>query len=263
MSAMETDKKSSNQSFLWTLLLVVVVSAAVGVMFWKVVKGGNHPRPPKEGEPLERPAPSSKSADPDGPGFIIGKDEPAKPADPSQFMGWETGFRPEGPGYGAVPPFEFTDHTGAPFAKSRLDGKVWIADFIFTRCQGPCPKMTSEMESIRKDLKDVAGIEFVSFSVDPAYDTPQVLESYASHYGGAGEGWHLLTGDQPAIFKLSVKTFKVTAQLEDPNDPSNVAHSTRFFLIGRDGVIRGRYSSEEKAQMQQLRADARALAAKT
>ncbi|MFN0206869.1 MAG: SCO family protein [Planctomycetota bacterium] len=255
-----TTKTPGGAGFFLTLAAVIGVSTVVGIVFWKYVKKDPPSVVAKNGKDTHNNSTQGSDENGDGPGFVIGSDGKMTPIDGSRFSGWETGFRKEGEGYGKVPPFKFTNHLGVEFTENDLAGKVWIADFVFTRCAGPCPAMSAEMSRLRSDLKELKNVEFVSFSVDPNYDTPEVLKNYASYYGGAGEGWHLITGAQKELFKLAVATFKVTAALEDPNDPTNIAHSTRFFLIDRDLVIRGRYASEEREQMSGLRADAKILA---
>ena len=77
-----------------------------------------------------------------------------------------------------IVPFSYTDQNGQPFGTDELEGKVWIADFVFTKCQTVCPPMTLEMADLQKKFED-EGIqaEFVSFTVDPTIDSPEALKS--------------------------------------------------------------------------------------
>lgn len=238
MTDKNTAVPSNGNGFLWSFLLVVALSTAGGLIFWKWMKGSNHPRP--KGEPmaeLEIPTESDDSAQ--------------KP-----------GYKPEGAGYGPVAPFSLTNHDGTAVTLESLKGKTWIADFVFTRCSATCPPMSAEMSRLRADLKDSANIYFVSFSVDPANDTPEVLTQYAANYGGADSRWYFLTGDRKVIYNVALNSFKVGMDLQNPNDPTSVLHSTRFFLVDGAGTIRGRYASEELEQMKQLRKNAREIAEK-
>jgi len=82
------------------------------------------------------------------------------------------------PNFGFVPDFVLTDQTGASFSsKEKLDGKVWIANFIFTTCQGPCPRMSSQMSQARQRIMH-PDVRFVSFTIDPDRDTPEALAAY-------------------------------------------------------------------------------------
>src|SRR5438105_3114873 len=88
--------------------------------------------------------------------------------------------KPALPSYGVVPDFTLTDQTGAPFkSTAALDRKIWIADFVFTNCPGPCPRMSSQMHQVQTALAGNDAVRFVSFTVDPARDTPPVLSAYA------------------------------------------------------------------------------------
>src|ERR1700730_155471 len=80
--------------------------------------------------------------------------------------------------YGKVPTFQLTNQNGQPFGSAQLTGKIWIADFIYTTCPGPCPMISSRMSELQKPL-DKTDVHLVSFSVDPEKDTPAVLRGYA------------------------------------------------------------------------------------
>src|SRR4029434_312672 len=80
--------------------------------------------------------------------------------------------------YGTVPSFQFINQNGQPFGSAQLAGKIWIADFVYTTCPGPCPMISSRMSELQKPLEKT-DVHLVSFSVDPEKDTPQVLRGYA------------------------------------------------------------------------------------
>ena len=88
------------------------------------------------------------------------------------------------PVYNQVPQFNLTDSSGQPFHSKSLNGKVWIADFIYTNCPGPCPRMTSQMHGVERKIKGDDDVRIVSFSVDPARDSPPVLNDFAHRFGG-------------------------------------------------------------------------------
>jgi protein SCO1 len=85
-----------------------------------------------------------------------------------------------------LPDFRLLERSGKTLGLADLKGKVWIADFIFTRCPGPCPRMTSKMASLQRDLLNEDRVRLVSISVDPAFDTPEVLAKYAAQYQAEG-----------------------------------------------------------------------------
>ena len=157
------------------------------------------------------------------------------------------------PAYGAVPAFELTDQTGGPFSSAAiLSGHVWVADFFFTTCAGPCPRMSSQMHQVQKALAE-DGIRLVSFSVDPAHDTPPVLQSYSKLYGARTGIWYLLTGKRDSLQRLDRDVF----HLGDVD--GSLQHSTRFVLMDKHSRIRGYYLTSEPDAISRLIVDARSL----
>ena len=153
------------------------------------------------------------------------------------------------PDYYPVPDFTLTERSEKPVNKTTLIGKVWIADFIFTRCAGQCPMMSTQMSRLSKEIK---GISFVSFSVDPAFDTPEVLSTYADGYGADHERWLFLTGPKEEINRVT--TGLKMSRVDEP-----MMHSTSFVLIDRKGNVRGIYDANDRVRLDQLKRDARLL----
>lgn len=153
------------------------------------------------------------------------------------------------PSYGVVPDFSLTDQSSQPFLSANtLRGKVWIADFIFTNCAGPCPRMSAQMRQVDNALRDV---KFVSFTVDPARDTPAVLQKYAERYQAEPGVWYFLTGSQSALHDLARNVF----MLGDVN--GDLQHSTRFVLIDKHSRVRGYYLTSDEDAIPRLIADAK------
>jgi len=158
------------------------------------------------------------------------------------------------PQYGLVTNFSLTDQTGAPFSSVQsLDHRVWIADFIYTTCPGPCPRMSSQMHDVQKALAGDSDLRLVSFTVDPAHDTPPVLTEYAKHFEAEPGKWFFLTGPLPEINRLDQKVFLLG------DGGSALEHSTRFVLVDRNSRIRGYYASFEPNAISNLIADAKTL----
>lgn len=163
-----------------------------------------------------------------------------------------------GPALGPVPPFSLTERGGRTVTLDDLSGRVWIANFIFTRCGGPCPRTTAAMASLANDLRGEGtdDLRFVSISVDPEYDTPAVLDAYAKSYGADPERWLFLTGDAAAIRSLCHDGFRLGFAAAPPGEAvpgAEVAHSTRFVAVGRDGRIAGYFDGEDADSMRRLR----------
>ena len=157
------------------------------------------------------------------------------------------------PVYGQVPEFELTAQTGEEFDSRSLRGKVWIADFFFTTCNGPCPRMSSQMHWLQKQIADIGDARLVSFTIDPEHDTPPVLAAYARRFRAESGRWFFLTGPEPKLNDLNRNAFKLGSI------DGSMMHSTRFVLVDRSGRIRGYYRTEEGESLQPLIADMRRL----
>ena len=149
--------------------------------------------------------------------------------------------------------FSLTDQDGKPFSSDQLRGRTWVADFVFTHCPGVCPRMTMQMAGLQKTLAN-SDLHFVSFSVDPERDTPEVLKAYAKTYDADPARWHFLTGEKAAMFKAA-RDMKLTAEPAGVLGP-DIAHAEKFLLVDAQGRVRGAYDSKDDADMKQLAADA-------
>ena len=159
--------------------------------------------------------------------------------------------------YGSVPAFHLVNQAGQPFGNENLAGKVWIADFIYTTCPGPCPMISTRMSEMQKPLEDT-DVHFVSFSVDPGKDTPEVLARYADQLQAVPGRWDFLTGPKSEIYNLSRQGFKLAAGEHD-GEKGQPLHSTRMILVDRHGQIRGYYDGTEADAVTKLVADANHL----
>ena len=158
---------------------------------------------------------------------------------------------------GEVPEFALFERDGGTVRRADLAGAPWVADFIFTRCVLSCPRLTAQMKRFRERLPE--GVRSVSFSVDPEYDTPEVLLEYAGRYQIYGRDWMFLTGRREDLFALVRDGFKVTASLPEPGqivDPREpILHSTRFVLVDGAGGIRGYYDAFDEEALSRLLGD--------
>jgi len=176
------------------------------------------------------------------------------------------GGGPALPVLGEVPAFTFTERDGEPYGTDDLRGGVWIANFVFTRCPGPCPVLSSKMAGLQSDLADLPEIRLVTFTVDPSHDTPEVLTEYAARYNADPERWVFLRGKGADLGRVVTDGFKLLVQKRgkntpiDADHPGPILHSTRFALVGPDMKIRGYYDSRAEDFRARIAADARALA---
>lgn len=157
-----------------------------------------------------------------------------------------------------VPPAALIADTGEPFSTESLRGSVVIWDFIFTRCGATCPMMTRSMQQLARELEGVEPLRFASVTVDPVYDTPEVLARYAAQHRNDPR-WVFLTGDRDEVLSLSVDGFKLAAGVpQEGLEP--LLHSAKFVLADKDGIVRGYYESGDAEDMKNLASHARALA---
>ncbi len=161
--------------------------------------------------------------------------------------------RPPLPILGNVPPFELISQDGANFHGESLRGHVWVADFIFTNCPGPCLRMSTFLGRVQKATEAFPDLRLVSFSVDPDRDTPSALAQFASKYQADPARWKFLTGPRPTLQMLSRDAFK----LGDVDGSLN--HQTRFVLVDAKGRIRGYYRTDDGDPVAKVAADARRL----
>jgi len=157
--------------------------------------------------------------------------------------------------FGDIPQFELVAQNGQPFHSQVLAGKIWVADFIYTTCPGPCPRMTSQMREVQDAVSKIPDVRIVSFTIDPANDTPPVLAAYAKVHGASPSIWYFLTGPVPTLQMLDRDAFKLG------NIDGTLQHSTRFVVVDGQGRIRGYYDTSEPSAIQKVIADLRALAA--
>jgi protein SCO1 len=164
---------------------------------------------------------------------------------------------PPPPVLGTVPDFRLVDQSGAPFGPDRLTGRVWIADFLFTRCPDVCPRMTERLVKVQRALGD--RVDIVSISVDPEYDTPGRLADFAGAHGAGSPRWHFLTGDSGRLQDSVLRGFNVAFSRES-DDIATLTHGVHVVLVDGRGRIRGYYDSNDQDAVERLVTDARRLA---
>jgi protein SCO1/2 len=154
---------------------------------------------------------------------------------------------------GEIPDFQLTSETGQPFDSKSLTGHIWVADFIYTTCDGPCPMMSHQMHQLQTLTAEMPEVKLVSFTVDPAHDTPQVLAAYARHFQTNPARWCFLTGEQASLNDVALKGFKLNSV------DGSMSHSTRFALVDQKRRIRAYYITSEDGVLKQILHDIRQL----
>jgi len=146
-----------------------------------------------------------------------------------------------------VADFSLTNQNGANVSLADLRGRVWIADIIFTRCPGPCLRMTRQMKELQDALAGENQTELVSLTTDPDYDTPAILKTYSERNGADANRWMFLTGTKKQVNHLAVDSLKLSAVEKKPEErvsPDDLwVHSTILVLVDKHAQLRGVYQT--------------------
>lgn len=153
--------------------------------------------------------------------------------------------------YHVIDKFTLTNQLGHSYTFPAEDNKIYVVNFFFTGCESSCRNMNAEVEKVVSAYKKNNYMRFLSITVDPKKDTPEVLRKYASHYHATAGKWDFLTGEQNSIFKIAQTQFLVDA-LKDSSKADNYIHSPMLILIDPQRRIRGYYNSLEEIQINRL-----------
>ena len=151
-----------------------------------------------------------------------------------------------------VPAFEFENQDGKPFTNANFANRISVVDFIFTNCPGICPMMSRKLASVYEDYSGDDGVQFISFSVDPARDSLQALQAYAKRWGVTDQRWQFIRTEKDAISKLYSEGFKLGGELP-------YGHSGSIILVDQNGVIRGYYNFDDDEAFARMESDLSAL----
>jgi protein SCO1/2 len=152
------------------------------------------------------------------------------------------------PDIGRIAAFTLTNQAGQTVTLADLRGKVWVADIIFSRCAGPCPRMTRQMASLQAALPPTSTARLVTLTTDPEFDTPEVLAKYAARFNANPDRWQFLTGTKKEIAALAVDSLKLTAVEVQPEERTNTEdlfiHSTIFVVVDKQARLRGSFETD-------------------
>lgn len=165
------------------------------------------------------------------------------------------------PVIGPLPEFSLIDQDAEAFTLDSMKGDLWVSAFVFTHCRSTCPRLTAHMRGLQARLADVPAASFVSVSVDPRNDTPDVLKAYMSENELDERNWRFITGDEQAIRDLVVDGFKVGLGDDESRaaGADDIMHSNSFVLVDADARVRGYYRANNDG-IADLERDLRALA---
>ncbi len=172
------------------------------------------------------------------------------------------------PVLGHVAPFTLVRESGAAFSSSDLAGKVWVADFVFLGCSESCPLLTTRMSHLQGMLREQASkrgrslpVALVSFTIDPANDTPARLAEYASQWHADPSLWTFATGSLSEIQRVVAGGFKIAyGKVDNGAGAFEMMHGNYFVVVDANMQIRGYYSTDRSEEMEKLVTDVVTLA---
>lgn len=151
--------------------------------------------------------------------------------------------------YPTIPAFSFTNQDGKAITEKTYDG-IYVADFFFTTCPTICPKMKAELLRVYNAFKNEPRVKILSHTIDPEYDTVEVLHEYATRMQVSSDKWNFVTGDKDSIYTIA-EYYLCTAE-EAPNEPGGYIHSGALVLIDQQKHIRGVYDGTKPEEVDQL-----------
>lgn len=151
-----------------------------------------------------------------------------------------------------IPSFSLLDQDSNRFTNHDLDGKIYVANFMLTRCpNGICPAMSNEFIRVQEEFKDVSEVRLVSYSIDPEFDKPAVLKKFANHYKANPKVWKFLTGTSQEIYHQSKCGYFVAVRMNQDGS-FDFDHDKRFILVDKAKRIRGFYDGTNREDVDRL-----------
>lgn len=161
--------------------------------------------------------------------------------------------------YPKIPNFKFRNQDSSIVTSKDMQGKIWIVDFFFTTCGSICPVMTENMKELNTETSDLQDqLQFISFTINPDYDTPTALRQYIKHHKITAKNWQFLRGNEEETHRLGIENFQIFAGRDDEAE-GGYAHSGAFTLVDKEGYVRGVYLGTDKNQVKLMEKDIRKL----
>lgn len=155
--------------------------------------------------------------------------------------------------------FSFLNQDSILISEKAIEGKIHVANFIFTYCGSICPMMTENMKIVEEQFLDDKSVVFLSFSVTPWIDKPHILKAYTERKDIKNKNWHFLTGDKATIYDLARKSYFAEEDIGFTKDSTEFLHTEHFILVDQNKRIRGIYNGTLLLEMKQLASDILAL----
>lgn len=157
-----------------------------------------------------------------------------------------------------VSDFSLTDQTGKTVTRADFSNSITVVDFFFARCQGICPRMTSQMQRVYETFRGNPEVKLLSHTVNPENDSVEVLKAYAERYHADADQWHFVTGDKPQLYNLARKSYLIS-DTEGNGGKEDFVHSQNFALVDKQGHVRGIYDGTDSTDVDRLMLEMRML----
>lgn len=151
-----------------------------------------------------------------------------------------------------ITPFQFTNQKGKLIRNEDVDGKIYVANFFFSKCASICPRMNGNLKKVAATFEENPDVLILSHSVTPDTDSVAQLASYASKQGIDAKKWWLLTGDKNAIYTLARRSYFADEELGYNRSTNDFLHTENAVLIDRKGRIRGVYNATLELEINKL-----------
>jgi protein SCO1 len=153
--------------------------------------------------------------------------------------------------YHTIAKFKFIDQDSSVVTNETFKGKIYVTDFFFTSCRTICPIMKTQMLRVYEKVENDPEVMILSHTIDPEYDTVQLLHDFADRLGVKSSKWHFVTGEKDSIYDIAQKSYFSTA-MADATEPDGFIHSGAFLLIDKDQRIRGKYDGTNEDDVNRL-----------
>jgi len=160
--------------------------------------------------------------------------------------------------YHTIQHFQFVNQERKIITNETFQEKVYVADFFFTSCPSICPVMKTQMLRVYDFFQDNQDVLFLSHTIDPAYDSVEVLYEYAKRLEVDSDRWHFVTGDKKDIYEIAQVSYMAVVA-EDSQAPGGFIHSGKFLLVDKEARIRGAYDGIDEVDVDKLIADIEVL----
>lgn len=160
--------------------------------------------------------------------------------------------------YHSIGPFSFVNQDSALVTNRTFENQIYVSDFFFTSCRSICPIMKTQMLRVYEATAEMADVKILSHTIDPEYDTVNLLKNFAQKLGVSSSRWHFVTGNKDSIYSIAQAGYFVTA-LEDDTEPDGFIHSGAFLLVDKQKRIRGKYDGTKEEDVNRLIEDIKRL----